>query len=664
MSSSGSPPTSPAASPPAVPPCGCWRAYFRDVARQRAEQPSYARNVEAYQRSAGAPDAVPGFVSLRIAVLRNATVEPWLPELFAALLQRGVKASFRIGDYAAYEQHATDPTTLGRPEPQCFFLYFDPVELAGDARHDPPDDMAEALSARIEGIVGRLGERSSARVVVANLPAGPVEAHALHGDQDPRSWHQRRRALNLALVERLAPMPGVAILDLDRVVSEYGRSRAYDLRMAFLARNPFAVGFLPRLGDAFADVVATAALPPKKCVVVDCDNTLWGGVLGEDGPDRVAVGADYPGSLYREFQHFLKGLERRGFLLAINSKNNEADVLTFMTRSPEMTLRPDDFAAHRINWNDKAANIEEIADELNVGLDALIFVDDSSVECERVRTAFPEVQVEQFPADPLAIPGFMTSLRGTARLHVTEDDLKRTASILANAERKKLRRAAPDVDSFIRSLDIELAISRQERGAVRRVSQLAQRTNQFNLTTKRYAVGDVERLMDIGVVYTMRMKDRFSDYGIVGVAVATRGGAEASTDGVEASTGGAHAGDEWEIDSFLMSCRAFGRKIESELLWTVLDDARRSGAQLVRARRVPTAKNGMTRSFYPDHGFSEVPGDGCATTAGAGEQRYEIAPAKSIRSGTDDRPLHRVTLCGFVARTPQRCPEPRSARTP
>jgi len=655
---------SPAPSPGV--PLSDWSAYFRQVARERADRPSYARNAEAYRRSLEAPDATPGFVSQRIAVLRNATVEPWLPEFFAALLQRGVKATFRVGDYSVYEQHATEVGHRGKPEPDHCFLYFDPVELAGDARHEPPDDVAETLLARVEGIVGGLRRRSRARVIVANLPPGPVEAHALHGDQDPRSWHQRRRALNLALVRRLSAMPGVAILDLDRVVGEHGRSQAYDLRMAFLARSPFSAGFLPRLADAFADIVAAAALPPKKCVVVDCDNTLWGGVLGEDGPDGVAIGAEYPGSVYREFQQFLKGLARRGFLLAMNSKNNEADVLAFLARSPDMALRADDFSARRINWNDKAANIEEIAAELDIGLDSVIFVDDSPVECERVRTAFPEVQVEQFPSDPLAIPAFMTSLPGTARLHVTDDDLKRAASLRANAQREGLRRAAPDLDAFVRSLGIELAISRQDRSAVRRVSQLAQRTNQFNLTTKRYSVSDVERLMDAGVVYTMRMKDRFSDYGVVGVAVATprRAGVPAGDGGARADGGGSKpgrrpvAGDEWEIDSFLLSCRAFGRKIESELLHAVLEDARRNGVRLVRARRVSTSKNGMTRSFYPDHGFSEVRGDG--------EERYAIVPAESVRRGSDgpSQALCRVTLCGFAARTPQRSPEPRPARTP
>ncbi len=636
-----------------------WSAYFREVARQGADQPSYARCVEAYRRSTEAPNAVPGFMSMRIAILRNATVEPWLPELFMALLQRGIKASFHVGDYSAYEQYVADSSGLGDRRPDYVFLYFDPAELAGDARHDPPADMTEALLARIEGIVQGLLDATGAGLVVANLPPGLAEAHSLRGDQDPGSWHQRRRAVNLGLVERLSASPRTAILDLDRVVGEYGRSKAYDLRMAFLARSPFSAGFLPCFADAFAEIVAVAALPPKKCVVVDCDNTLWGGVLGEDGPNRVAIGTEYPGSAYREFQFFLKGLGRQGFLLAMNSKNNEADVLTFMAESPEMALRERDFAARRVNWSDKASNIEEIADELNIGLDSLIFIDDSPVECERVRTAFPEVQVEQFPSDPLAIPSFMASLRGTARLHVTEDDLKRTASIRANAQRERLRSTAPDIDAFIRNLQIKLTITRQDRSTVHRVSQLTQRTNQFNLATKRYAVSDVERLMDAGVVYAMRMKDRFSDYGVVGVAIATpRGDKPAATGGNQpAATGeqSAETGEEWEIDSFLMSCRAFGRKIESELLRTMLHDLARSGARVVRANRVATPKNGMTRDFYSQHGFSETPG--------SGHSGYWIDPRDAGRHDPVDHFYKRVTLIGFAATEPQRSQAPRSART-
>ena len=577
-----------------------WSERLRRVAAKLASAPSHANAHEAYRAGMEAPATVEGFVSLNCGILRNVTVEPWLPELYGALLQRGIHARFLLGDYAVYERYASAPSDLGTPTPDCFLVYLDPGVLAGDARHDPPADIADALLGRTMGIVGGLVEHTSASVVVTNLAPDPHPAHSLHGDQDPGGWPHLRRTVNAGLTAALSAEPRVSILDMDRIVGDFGASRAYDTRMYMTAASPFAVDFLPHLGRAFAAAVAAAVLPPKKCVVVDCDNTLWGGILGEDGPEGVAIGTDYPGSAYREFQLFLAGLSRRGFLLAMNSKNNESDVLTFIEDSPEMVLRPSDFAARRINWEDKAANLEELARELNIGLDSMIFIDDSPFECERVKSALPEVQVEQFPANPLDIPRYVSALQGVERLNVGKDDLARTASIRANVSRERLRRGAPDLDSFLRSLSIRLTIVRQDRTAVRRISELCQRTNQFNLTTKRYGVGDIERLMDEGVVYTMSMKDRFSDYGTIGVAILDTG-----------------SGDRWEIDSFMLSCRAFGRRVEVELLQALLEDAGTAGVRSVGARHVATAKNGMTRNFFPDYGFAE-------TEASDGETRFEI----------------------------------------
>ena len=322
-------------------------------------------------------------------------------------------------------------------------------------------------------------------------------------------------------------------------------------------------------------------------MVVDLRQHLWwGGVLGRGWPRACRDRNDYPGRAYREFQQFLAGLGSRGFLLAINSKNNEDDVLSFLADSPDMVLRPGDFTAHRINWKDKGENLAALAEEMNIGLDSMIFVDDSPVECARIRSAFPEVLVEQFPANPAEIPGFIGEMRGTQRLRVETEDLKRAQSLRANARRQRLRREAPDLETFVRSLEIKLVIERQNRAAIPRVSQLTQRTNQFNLTTKRYSPGDIERLMKGGVVYSMSMEDRFSDYGIVGVAIVTDRGT-----------------DSWEIDSFMVSCRAFGRNIEGELLAAVLARCRRRGR---RSREGPLRRhgeNGMT-GLLPRNGFT------------------------------------------------------------
>ena len=598
-----------------------WGAFLRRAAGRLAEAPSHAGANELFGLGRGAPASVEGLRGVSVGVLRNATVEPWLPELYAALLNEGIKADFSVGDFGVYERYAASPGELRDPPPEIILLYFEPAGLLGDARHDPPEDTAESMLARVDAVVAGLLDGTGATIVVSNLAPDPIRHHQLHADQDPGSWPHLRRRINAFLAERFHAEARVAILDLDRVVAEYGAARAFDPRMYLMARNPFAVDFLPHLGRAFADVAAAATLPPRKCVVVDCDNTLWGGVLGEDGPGGVAIGTDYPGEAYREFQQFLGGLARRGFLLAINSKNNESDVLSFLADSPDMVLRPGDFTAHRINWDDKGANLVELAEEMNIGLDSMIFVDDSPVECARIRSAFPEVLVQQFPSNSAGIPGFMGSFRGTRRLRVEAEDLKRARTLRANAGRQRLKRQAPDLETFIRSLEIRLVIERQNRAAIPRASQLTQRTNQFNLTTKRYTPGDIERLMDDGIVYTMSMEDRFSDYGIVGAAIVTD----------------KHT-DSWEIDSFMLSCRAFGRGIEGELLAAVLADAAGAGAKVVRARHVATATNGMTRDFFPENGFT-------LTERSDGELGFEVAPGGG-RAGSGGE-LYRVSQKGL-----------------
>ena len=410
-------------STPGEPPAGArpsssaeWGDFLRRAAADLAGAPSHADANEVFTRGRESPAAVEGFRSLGVGVLRNATVEPWLPELYVALLNEGIKADLNVGDYAVYERYAASPPELCEPVPEVFLLYFEPAALAGDARHAPPPDIAESILSRVGAVVDGLLAGTGATIVVSNLAPDPIRFHQLHSDQDPGSWPQQRRRVNAGLLDRFHAEPRVAILDLDRLTGEYGASRAFDPRMYLMARNPFAVDFLPHLGRAFAGIVAAAVVPPRKCVVVDCDNTLWGGVLGEAGPERVAIGTDYPGEAYREFQQFLAGLRRRGFLLAINSKNDEKEVLSFLADSPDMVLRPGHFTAHRINWKDKGANLAELAEEMNIGLDAMVFVDDSPVECARIRSAFPEVLVERFPANPADIPGFIAGMRGTQRL--------------------------------------------------------------------------------------------------------------------------------------------------------------------------------------------------------------------------------------------------------
>jgi FkbH-like protein len=570
---------------------GAWAEYFKGVAARLAGgEPSFALLNGALRQAACVAGPVDGFRRVKLGILRNATVEPWLPSIFGALLERGLLTGFWVGDFDVYEQYTLPSEhALDRHEVEVLLIHFDPRTFVGDARLRPPPDLHASLVGRIEGIVEGILGHWSGHILLSNLVSDPWDYGQPWSAQAPESWTQIRRAVNASLVERFSDASRVHILDVDEAVSHFGTVRAFDTRMHLTAASPFSVDFLPVLGGRIGRALAPLWTPPRKCVVVDLDNTLWGGILGEDGPEGVAIGSGYPGVAYREFQLYLKSLLDRGFVLAINSKNNPSDAVSFIEGSPDMVLRMEDFAAHRINWRDKVSNMRELADELNLGLDAMIFVDDSAVECDLVRAMLPMVQVERFPVEPLEILPFIASVRNLERLSVTEEDRKRGAAYRANAQREVLRREAPDLASFIRSLDINLAIRENDRDAIPRISQLTQRTNQFNLTTHRYDVDDVERFFREGWAYTMRMDDRFTDYGIIGLIIAMPEGENGAV-----------------IDTFLLSCRAFGRKVEDAFLRHVLRDLHGRGRTFVDASWIRTAKNEMTRDIFPSHGFEVI----------------------------------------------------------
>jgi FkbH-like protein len=326
-----------------------------------------------------------------------------------------------------------------------------------------------------------------------------------------------------------------------------------------------------------------------KAVAVDLDNTLWGGIVGEDGTDGLALDDEYPGSAYRELQRALLDLHRRGIMLAVCSKNNPADALEVLERHPGMLLRPEHFAAMRINWNDKVSNVLEIAAELNIGIDAVAFLDDNPAERELIRRLLPEVTVVELPADPIEFADTVRSAPVFERSTLTSEDRARGRYYTEERQRRELEQRTSSVEDFLESLDIRVEIAPLRSASLARAAQLTQKTNQFNLTTRRYTEQELAALADSSTarVYTLRAADRFGDAGIVGVAILKL------------------AAGECEIDSLLMSCRVIGRTIETAFLSTLVDEARGDGARTIFGRFVPTAKNAPAKDFYPEHGFSQ-----------------------------------------------------------
>jgi FkbH-like protein len=380
---------------------------------------------------------------------------------------------------------------------------------------------------------------------------------------------------------------GVYVLDYDALVSRHGREHWGDARKWLTVRLPIAAANLVPMAREWMRYLAPLAGRVAKVVAVDLDNTLWGGVVGEDGMAGIQVGPEYPGAAYQALQQALLDLTQRGILLAIASKNNRADAMEALTNHPGMLLRPEHFAAMRIDWNEKSQNLRAIAAELNLGVDAIAFLDDNPIERQRVREEIPEAMVVELPADPMAYARAVRDYPAFERLALSEEDRQRTEYYAADRQRAALEQSAATREDFYRSLAQEAEVASVHRLTLARVAQLTQKTNQFNLTTKRYTEQQIEELArrPDWQVLSIKVRDRYADNGLVGVAITH------------------DRGEVCEIDTFLLSCRVIGRTVETALVAHLAEEARERGLRFLEGWFLPTKKNAPAGEFYREHGF-------------------------------------------------------------
>jgi FkbH-like protein len=350
-----------------------------------------------------------------------------------------------------------------------------------------------------------------------------------------------------------------------------------------------------------------------KVLAVDLDNTLWGGVIGEDGMDGIQLSGEHPGAAFQALQRALLDVRRRGILLAIASKNNREDAMEAIEQHAGMLLRARHFAAMRINWQDKAQNLREIAAELNLGLDAIAFLDDNPVERQHVRDAAPEVMVIEVGTDPMDLARAVRDFPAFERLSLSEEDRHRGDYYAADRQRVELETASASKEDFYRSLAQEAELSPVTGATLARVAQLTQKTNQFNLTTRRYSEAQISAMAaEPGChVLSIRVRDRYCDNGLVGVAITRdRQGAQERV---------------CEIDAFLLSCRVIGRTVETALLAHLCSQARMRGCSTIEGWFLPIKKNAPAKDFYPNHAFEVA-----EQTDGALRYRLDLAASPAI----------------------------------
>lgn len=389
---------------------------------------------------------------------------------------------------------------------------------------------------------------------------------------------------NLALREEAAAYPNIRIIDTEDVVRAVGQAAAFDTRFYFRSKAPYTGVYLNELARRVASSSRGFGSHFYKVLVLDCDNTLWGGVIGEDLMGGIKLGPhDYPGNIFWRMQHEFAALERSGVLLCLCSKNNPADVEEVLQKHPDMVLRSSQIVIKKVNWNDKSSNLRELANELNVGLDSMVFLDDSTFECEAVRQQLPMVKTLQVPATLSEYPRLVREIRELFLAGgISADSRGKTEQYRQRANVEALKAQFETQDAYLASLEMKVTMTHNARNSIARISELSMKSNQFNLTTRRYSETEVADMMQSAgfAVYSLEVADKFGNAGLTGIVV------------VRYADGVAH------VDNFFMSCRVIGRGVEMAIWPRIAAEAARRGANELRATFIPSAKNAQVADFY------------------------------------------------------------------
>lgn len=562
---------------------------------------------------------LPPLRPLRVAVIHTYTSElldPWL-NLAAAL--EGYELQVHHAPYGLALQEAEPNSPLLSHKPDITLFMLQRTDLHPDLSRPlaalaagERQRLAEACLQRLQEIVLLFRAQAVGQILLTLLPPPAAAALGLFDAQSEaseRAWWagfeaEVGRWLRQAVASSL-------LLDLSDVMQQVGRRHFFDSRYWYASRFPFTASAAFELARRVVAIGAVLLEPRAKVIVLDADNTLWGGVIGEDGIDGIALGPDHPGNAFVDFQRRLLDFQQRGFVLAMCSKNNPADVDQVLGEHPHQLLRESHFAARRVNWLPKPDNLVSLAEELNLGLDSFIFVDDSDHECAAVRHRLPQVQVVQVPARAVDVPSCLDLISRLEVLSLTDEDRAKTALYAQERQRRDLLQGVSSTGSgagdYLTRLGMRMRVSLDEPAHLARLSQLSKKSNQFNLSTRRYDEHQVQAFMSAGewIVADFSLADVFGDSGIVGLALLRL-----------------DAPGRAEIDTFLMSCRVIGRQAESAFLESLLRHLEASGVGEVVADYLPTAKNVLVQNFLAEHGFE-------ATASGRWQRRLSDRPPRA-----------------------------------
>ena len=535
---------------------------------------------------------------IRVAILSSFTLNGIEETLRVKGFEQKVRCSTYVSRYNQYNQDILDPKSdLYKFLPDISLLMIDtrsilknlfytPYSVSSEERQKYIDNRARELLT----LVKTFTKRSNSKLIINNFNIPTYSPYGICEVKVEYGLKQMIEDLNSKLKSLLRSEPTVYIYDFNAFVTKYGEGNVFDYRQFLVGDIKVALNYLPYLAEDWMAYIKPTLGLNRKCIVLDLDNTLWGGIVGEDGYEGIELGPKAPGAAFVEFQRHLLSLYQRGVVLAINSKNNPEDALKVIRKHPYMVLREENFASLRINWNDKITNMREIAEELNIGLDSIVYFDDDPVNRELMLKIFPEILTVDLPNDPSLYAPILMSLNDFDVLKLTEEDTKRGQMYAQQRKRIELEKTSTNLDDYLSQLGIRVTVKKADEFTIPRIAQLVLKTNQFNLTTRRYQEEDIMKFSkeESMLVACAQVEDKFGDNGITGAYIIKK-----------------DSPLEWTIDTFLLSCRVMGRGVEEAIMGFILKAAKKEGVITVKGQYIPTKKNKACEQFLGNLGFKK-----------------------------------------------------------
>ena len=538
------------------------------------------------------------FKKYKIAILGNCSTQ----HLSTALKGYGYKEGYNLdifdADYNQIDAQVMDDNSeLYNHAPNSVLIYMSTEKLFENfcqLELQNRNNFAENILNQIETYWNTINSKLKTNIMQFNFVEIDDKIFGNYSNKVSNSFIYQIRKLNYLLMELVEKTKNAFLIDLSSIQNLYGRKELHDEKLYYIAKMPISTNLLPEVAKQVVDIIKALNGKIKKCVVLDLDNTLWGGVIGDDGLKSIQIGELGLGHAFSEFQMWLKELKNRGIILTVCSKNNEDIAKEPFEKHPEMVLRLEDISMFVANWQDKASNIKHIQETINIGMDSLVFIDDNPFERNLVKELIPDITVPDLPEDPAMYLSYLKSLNLFETASYSENDKDRTKQYQAEVGRATMQSSFEDFNDYLKSLQMVATAHEFNEFEIPRISQLTQRSNQFNLRTIRYTEAEIEEILrnDKYLTLSFSLKDKFGDYGLISVVIMEKKDKETLF-----------------LDTWLMSCRVLKRGMEEFIINTIIETAKKKGFKKVVGEYIKTPKNAMVEKIYSNLGFKEVKKD-------------------------------------------------------